>query len=391
MRILHNAKAAVPQMFDDNVDMLEQEGSELFLVMEHIPGLTLKEMVEQGGPLSLDAAAAIVSKIAEVVSVAHAQNVLHRDLKPDNLIVRDAATPVVVVIDYGLSYSETDDDLTRATETIRNKFLDLPENNTPGGNRRDSRSDITHLCGILYFCLTGHVPGHLQSSDGRAPHRRTGYSVQEKLGDDPRLRRLEMFFDAAFAPNIEYRFQSVGDMSNRLKECLDSADHAIENPVAVAKRAGERMRRGDRKTQLQEFSRLAKEVTQMIQQYGSSIHKELEKERFHLIFTGVSNSLPMPKGIDAVPQGDVAAQINASHHNHLSQALYQVASRGEQCVLLRLNLFREGDSGPIKPQGGWQEVCWFNAEALPDKEVVLSDFKRWINTSIEDLISRIAP
>ena len=168
--------------------------------------------MEEKGTLGLDAAAALVLNVAKVVSVAHKQSILHRDLKPDNLIVRNVERNDIVVIDYGLSYSESDDDLTRTTETIRNKFLDLPENNTPDGNRRDSRSDITHLCGILYFCLTGNKPGHLQSADGgRPPHRRPGYSIQEKLGSEPRIRRLEMFFDCGFMPSNLARYSIKGE------------------------------------------------------------------------------------------------------------------------------------------------------------------------------------
>ena len=63
------------------------------------------------------------------------------------------------------------------------------------GCRRDHRSDITAICAMVYFCLTGQNPGHLQDQRGRPIHRTPGHSVREVLGDDPRAESVELFLD----------------------------------------------------------------------------------------------------------------------------------------------------------------------------------------------------
>jgi serine/threonine protein kinase len=389
-RVLHNVGCAVPQVLDDNVGSFEEEGTELFVVMEYISGKTLAQLVKDQGPLSLEVAVGLVAKIADIVNVAHAQGILHRDLKPDNVMVRDLQKHDVVVIDYGLSFNDEDEDLTRMSETIRNKFLDLPENNTPGGSRRDSRSDVTALCGILYFCLTGHTPGHLQSSDGRLPHMRPGFSIRERIGNDPRLRQLETFFDCGFSPTIEYRFQNIQEFLSRLRQSAESgAGTGVADPVEIARRASDRLRRGDRKTQLQEFAASGKQVVAAIDKYVQSIHNKLG--RFHLTTTSANNIPRPPAGFDWVPNVGTLCQLNAAHHNTLHQRHYRVASRGEQCVLLCMDLFRPGDSGAPQATGDWKEVYWFGGTGEPDTATAQVDVQDWVGKSIEDLSVRLAP
>lgn len=163
----------VPAVIESNTDRFKESGVPLYFIMQFVDGCTLDEIVVQQRPLSLERAAAMVLDLGTTMSAAHRQCVFHRDLKPANIIVRNADAADLVIVDYGLSFNVEDDEetVTETSDRFRNEFLALGETNTPGGNKRDARIDVTALCAVLYFCLTGQVPGQLADGRGRC---RTG-------------------------------------------------------------------------------------------------------------------------------------------------------------------------------------------------------------------------
>jgi hypothetical protein len=147
--------------------------------------------------------------------------------------------------------------VTRASETLDNDFFSLPERRVHGGNRRDPRSELTSVCAILYYCITSRSPVDLIGPDGKAPHRRTGYSIKEKLGASAGTTRLEMFFDRGFAPNIDDRFQSIPEITARLEEVLNpTARSTLEDPSEIAIRVGKHLLKNNRKVQMVEYEKL---------------------------------------------------------------------------------------------------------------------------------------
>ena len=80
-------------------DIASTDDGRLFIVMAHYDGQTLKEKLE-AGPLDIDTALEIAAQVAEGLAKAHAQGVVHRDIKPGNLIVTDEA---VKILDFGLA------------------------------------------------------------------------------------------------------------------------------------------------------------------------------------------------------------------------------------------------------------------------------------------------
>lgn len=167
--VLAKEGVKVPHVYESNLDLFDDPSVTLYFVMELIPGKQLTKVIEENSRLSLDKAAAYTIDLAATVAAAHKQDVLHRDLKPDNIIVRDFDKSDLVIVDYGLSYNEEDEegpDLTNTSEGMRNRLRALPELNALGGDRKDKRSDITALAAILYYCLTGHGPGQLRDGKG---------------------------------------------------------------------------------------------------------------------------------------------------------------------------------------------------------------------------------
>ncbi len=244
---------AVPRVLDHNIGDLNDGTTELYVVMDLIEGPTLTEYIESQGPCDVKTAILFVKSLCDIFRLAHTIPIIHRDLKPDNIIVRDQAKYDLVVVDFGLSFNSGDESITETDETFRNRFLDLPETNTPSGDRRDLRSDLTAVCAILYYCLTSNVPGQLQDEMGVLPHMRKGYSLREKH-DDTRVSYLEELFTRGFACNISNRFQNIDEISTRLDEIIDIEKSINESdPIQLAHSLSRKLRANDRKTQLAEF------------------------------------------------------------------------------------------------------------------------------------------
>ena len=176
-----------------------------------------------------------------------------------------------------------------------------------------------------------------------------------------------------------------------MAKCACSADSDnFEDPIAVAKRESERIRRNNRKTQLRDFVKPAQAIARELSKYVQSVQSQLG--RFHLHDPGMSPpNHPFPANIDAIPEVHSSFHLNAEHHNQIRQVTYRLGSRGEQCVILRLELARDADSQSFYVQGNWQEVLWYEGMNQPDTGMIVRDFQRWLSKAIEDLSQQIAP
>jgi serine/threonine protein kinase len=196
----------------------------LFMVLEWIDGLNLRQKVEQDGRVSLQDAAACVMAVGKMLSECHAAGVTHRDIKPANVMLCRGALSDPVLVDFGLSFNDTQlDDVTRVEE-VGNRFLRLPEH-AAEGNSRSHLSDVTQLAGLLFYCLTGREPRVLSDEEGRAPHQR--YPARDELARLVRgrqLLRLNAVFDKAFDTRLGKRFQSVESLMEAIEVVLKRGD-----------------------------------------------------------------------------------------------------------------------------------------------------------------------
>ncbi|THV27553.1 serine/threonine-protein kinase [Glycomyces paridis] len=101
----------VPAIFDAGLDAAS---GELFLVMAYLPGLNLRDLLDETGPLPVDWTLAIGAQLASVLTAAHERHVIHRDLKPANIIV--GPTGLVHVVDFGIA-AVLEPDVSRLTAT----------------------------------------------------------------------------------------------------------------------------------------------------------------------------------------------------------------------------------------------------------------------------------
>ena len=125
-----------------------------FIVMEYVPGQTLRDLIQAYGRLSPNEAARIGAEIADALSFAHEHGVVHRDVKPGNVLITPAGQ--VKVTDFGIARAETGDPLTKTGSVLGTATYFSPEQ--AQGFALDGRSDVYALGVVLYEMVTGSVP-----------------------------------------------------------------------------------------------------------------------------------------------------------------------------------------------------------------------------------------
>jgi len=130
------------------------EGGVPFMAMEMVEGTSLSKRLKEHGRLSAEEAAGIVQQVAAGLSFAHEHGIVHRDIKPDNILL-EANTHRAVVADFGVAHVTTSE-LTRTGEILGTPYFMSPEQVL--GNPLDGRSDLFSLGVVFYLALTGRRP-----------------------------------------------------------------------------------------------------------------------------------------------------------------------------------------------------------------------------------------
>jgi len=157
-RFAQESQAAAKLMHDHIATVYEvgQVDSEPFYSMQFVEGASLGEILRDG-PLSGRQAAEYLQPIAQAVQAAHDQGVLHRDLKPQNILI-EAATDRPLVVDFGLAkLAQSDEELTTAGEVMGSPPYMSPEQ-TVDSSRIKGCADVYGLGATLYHAITGRPP-----------------------------------------------------------------------------------------------------------------------------------------------------------------------------------------------------------------------------------------
>ncbi|HOY05253.1 MAG TPA: serine/threonine-protein kinase [Saprospiraceae bacterium] len=228
----------IPQFIESNVEDYKDKNVPLYLVTEYVPGPTLQQFIENNGALDLDSALTLVVHLTDVLAYCHNKNAYHRDIKPDNIILRDWDINEPYLIDFGLSFNSEIPkvDETPSWQHIGNRFLSLPELRVIEGNKRDHRSDVTSICGILLFCLTGMHPTDLIDGNNAKPHRRErSIEILQKI-PQKKIQALNKVFDIGFNTAINDRWQSIESLKNSLIDLLNLHEEDMEEESDLNKK-----------------------------------------------------------------------------------------------------------------------------------------------------------
>ena len=130
------------------------EDGRYYIAMEHVPDGTLKEMIERSGPLPARTTAGVGAQIAEALGAAHEGGVVHRDVKPHNVLV--TANGDAKVADFGIARAAAETSISRTDVVMGTAAYMAPEQAM--GGAATPRSDLYSLGVVLYEMATGEVP-----------------------------------------------------------------------------------------------------------------------------------------------------------------------------------------------------------------------------------------
>lgn len=394
LKVLKSAGGKVPHIFDDNTAAFEQVGVPLFFVMELIEGKTLAKTITEN-TLPPGPSIGIALDLCSTMRFAIKEGIVHRDIKPENIIVRGLDYPDVFIIDFGLSFNEDHAaQVTEADEALDNKFLSLPERRGPGENKRDPRSDLTGICAILFYCMTGCSPRNLRDSDGRRPHRRPGYTLERMVPNKAQLSFINALLDTGLNYELNSRFQTIDDLVSRLEEArADKGRRFVESLETVVARESANLIKSDRATQLALFKSVASRFLMDVNNHWGLLMHTLAKSGS---FAVQPYDLSMPKegkwgGGEIICQG--AIRVSIVHHPQIRRSLrYTTVAERLECVIYRQTV--DEVASPVPTEISVSEptvVLRYQGDTKPDYRLVVDDIESAIAESLIELRKKILP
>ena len=189
----------------------EQDGR-LYLAMQFIDGIGLDALLEERGRLPAREAATIIDQVARALNAAHAAGLVHRDVKPANVLLSGSGPEWrAFLTDFGVTLESADADrLTRTGEFVGTAAYAAPEQ--LDGGRVDTSADVYSLGALLHSCLTGHTP----------PSARVGPVRPSSLAPDV-PGTFDRVVTRAMAHDPQRRWPSAGDLGAAALAAADGA------------------------------------------------------------------------------------------------------------------------------------------------------------------------
>ena len=231
---------AVAQLSHPNVVAVidaGEDGGYPYIVFEYVEGETLKQRIDRLGRLPVDEAAAYAIEIGRGLAAAHARRLVHRDVKPQNVLID--AEGRAKVTDFGIARSLESDGLTKTGRVLGTTDYVAPEQAM--GQGVDARSDIYSLGVLLYEMLTGEVPFQADTLVGVAMKH-----VNERMPDVQERRpeissALAAVIERATAKEPKKRYP---DMIAMLADLEGALEVEVARSGTLARRGDQRARRG---------------------------------------------------------------------------------------------------------------------------------------------------
>ncbi|MCI8483025.1 MAG: Stk1 family PASTA domain-containing Ser/Thr kinase [Lachnospiraceae bacterium] len=232
-----------------NIYDVGSENSIHYIVMEYVEGITLKTYIEKKGQLSFKEAVSIAIQVGRGIEAAHNKHIIHRDIKPQNIIISTEGK--VKVTDFGIARAASSN--TISSDVMGSVHYSSPEQARNGFV--DGKSDIYSLGIVMYEMVTGRVP-----FDGESTVAVAIQHLQE-----------EMVVPSAYAPDLpvsiekiilkctqkspDRRYNNIGDLLMDLKKALISPDEDFVVMVPLGQQDKTRVMRPDEVESIKEQTR----------------------------------------------------------------------------------------------------------------------------------------
>jgi tRNA A-37 threonylcarbamoyl transferase component Bud32 len=265
---------------------------DFYLIMEYLQGCLLAEQIGRQEAFPVDRALHIAAQIADALQASHEQGVIHRDLKPDNILLinRDGTPDFVKVFDFGLAKLMAKDGFPPAHHTDGGMVMGTPSYMSPEqceGRTLDCRSDVYSLGVILFEMLTGRLPF---SGEGYGEVLTKHVSVEAPpvgrfVPDIP--AGVEAIVKRALAKDPSRRFQSMSELRRAMLDCarssMPAAEPIVGSPSILRHAAGELMTEHDFRPR-RSWGRVAALAIVALAPLAAA-HGALRREAGHLLAT----------------------------------------------------------------------------------------------------------
>ena len=196
-----------------------------FIVMEYVKGKTLKDYLREHGALEPQTVIHIMTQLAEGVLYAHQNNIIHRDLKSQNIMITD--DQVVKITDFGIALSSNEADMTQTNTIMGSVHYLAPE--LARGNLATERSDIYALGIILYELLTGDVPFKGEGAVNIALQHLEAEMPSIKLVKEELPNSLDNIISRCTCKLPSDRYHSVDELLNDLNSAITT--ERVDEPL----------------------------------------------------------------------------------------------------------------------------------------------------------------
>ena len=221
---------AIAALSDNNIVNILDVGSQddiNYIVMEYVKGKTLKELIKQFGKLNYETAITIAIQIAKALECAHKNNIIHRDVKPQNILVTEEG--LIKVTDFGIAKSTSSATLTNTTTIMGSAHYFSPEQ--AKGTLVDNRTDLYSLGVVLYEMVTGKVPFEADSPVTIALKHIQEEVVPPKQINSKIPESLNKLIIKAMEKDPGMRYQNARDIINDLQKIKEDPNAVIDNVV----------------------------------------------------------------------------------------------------------------------------------------------------------------
>jgi formylglycine-generating enzyme required for sulfatase activity len=238
-RFLREARSSAQVRHENVVQVYEVAEQPLpYLAMEFIPGETLQQKLDRVGPLEVPEVLRIGRQIAEGLAAAHATDLIHRDIKPGNVLL-EGGQHKVKITDFGLARTADDASISQSGIIAGTPMYMAPEQ--AQGQTLDQRADLFSLGSVLYQMVAGRPP--FRANSAVAVLKRVAEdqprAIREIIPETPQW--LCDIIAKLHAKNPDERFQSAREVADLLADCEAKlkAKQAVKNVLpAVVKPAG---------------------------------------------------------------------------------------------------------------------------------------------------------
>lgn len=231
IRRFHREAQSATSLAHPNIVSIYDVGEEdglYYIVMEYVDGQTLKQYIQQHAPVPVEVALDIMKQLTSAISHAHHNHIVHRDIKPHNILIDSSGT--VKITDFGIAMALSATSITQTNSVLGSVHYLSPEQ--ARGGMANKKSDIYSIGIVMFELLTGRLPFSGESA--------VSIALKHLQSETPSLKRwnpqipqsVENVVLKATAKDPFHRYDTVDEMEEDLRTSLD-ANRLNEGKFAI--------------------------------------------------------------------------------------------------------------------------------------------------------------